>query len=87
MLSPDKEKITYAERIETRDALTRIREEMSEEEGREITEAELYRRVILDFVNKKQKAKGRPPLILDTTSAPGGVEMHRRSRRTPSKVH
>jgi hypothetical protein len=81
MLNPNKERIIYAEWSDIRDQLGVIRAELSKKEGREITEAELLRRLTLDYVNKRRKARGKKPLKLDPISLPGGVQMAPRGKR------
>jgi hypothetical protein len=81
MLSPDKEKITYAEWSDVRDELAVIRKELSLREGREIGEAEFIRIITLQQANKHLRAKGKPTLDLDPSATPGGKEMAPRRRR------
>lgn len=72
-LSPEKEKIVYAEFTEVLDELAKKRMELSEKEGREISQAEMLRRIHLWYVNQDRTKRGEKKLNLDPTSAPGGM--------------
>jgi len=89
MLNPNKERIIYAEWRDVRDQLTVIRDELSKKEGREITEAELLRRLTLAHINKYREARGKKPLKLDPISLPGGVPMarSRKKRKKRARAH
>lgn len=80
-LNPEKEKIIYAEWQATRDELDKARNEMSKKEGREISEAEFFRTLTLNYANKRLKARGQRPLDLDPKSSPGGITAAPRDRR------
>ena len=79
-LSPDKERIVYAEWIEVRNEIEKIRREKSKREGREITEAEFLRCLTLKRVNKYRTKRGRKKLTLDPVSGPGGAPRFTGSR-------
>jgi hypothetical protein len=89
VLDRNKRRIIYAEWREVRDQLAVIRAELSKKEGREITEAELLRRMTLTHVNKYRKARGKEPLKLDPISLPGGVPMARprKKRKKRARAH
>jgi hypothetical protein len=71
-LKAEKERIVYAEWTEVRDDLQHIAAEMTRKDGRKITEAELLRRITLNFVNRQRKKRGEKALDLDPKSGPGG---------------
>lgn len=77
-LSDEKEKITYAEFSEVREQLAKIAEDLSEQEGRTISEAELMRLITLDFANKNLRKQGKAELNVDPSSLPGGSPSVRR---------
>lgn len=71
-LNPNKEKIIFAEWSDKRDELLFEAQELSKKEGRDISEAELLRRITAEYINKRRKARGQKPLDLDSSSSPGG---------------
>jgi hypothetical protein len=81
-LSPDKERIVYAEWSAVRNEIEKIRSERSKAEGREITEAEFLRCLTLKRVNKYRAKRGKKKLTLDPTSSPGGPARFTGSRTT-----
>lgn len=80
-----KEKFNYSEWGAVLTEIEKECAEMGEREGKEITLAEYYRRVMLEKVNKRRESRKLKPLTLDPASAPGGRSRSTQRRKNTHK--